>query len=222
MLSVVDRVLRSDGRLQQDQALSHVALPELVVVVATGGAVYGAAMGSFAGHLPQLAYSALKVPLLLGVSTALCLPNFFVVNTLLGLRSDFAAACRAILAAQGALTITLASAAPVTLFAYVASDDYAFAKLLNGAVFLVASVAGQIVLSRHYRPLVAANPRHRAGLCSWLLLDVFVAVQLAWLLRPFVGHPDMPAELFRADAWGNAYVEVAEMAWRVVRRLVGR
>jgi hypothetical protein len=36
---------------------------------------------------------------------------------------------------------------------------------------------------------------------------------LAWLLRPFVGHPDLPPQFLRTEVWGNAYV--------VVTRLVG-
>ena len=104
----------------------------------------------------------------------------------------------------------LLALAPVTLVGYVSSASYPFATVLNGAVFAVASVAGQLGLARHYRPLVRRDPRHRIALRAWLALYVFVAIQLAWILRPFVGAPTMRVRFLRQDAWGNAYVHVVE------------
>jgi len=37
---------------------------------------------------------------------------------------------------------------------------------------------------------------------------VFVAIQLAWVLRPFIGDPSRPTTFFRETAWGNAYVKI--------------
>ncbi len=39
---------------------------------------------------------------------------------------------------------------------------------------------------------------------------------MAWVLRPFVGSPGKPITFFRQEAWGNAYVEVAGIAARVL------
>ena len=82
------------------------------------------------------------------------------------------------------------------------------ATALNGLMFAVASVAGQITLRRHYRPLIERNPRHRLALAAWLVLYVFVAIQLAWVLRPFIGSPGLTTSFFREGAWSNAYVEL--------------
>lgn len=210
----LDEILRARGRF----AVGGGAVPwrELALVVLAAGAVYGATMGGFGLRPWQSVFSALKVPLLLVVATVVCLPSFFVVNTLLGLRADFAAACRGILAAQATLAVTLASLAPVTVLAYASSGNYVFAVLWNGLPFLIATLAGQATLSRHYRPLIAANPRHRLGRAAWLSLYVFVAVQMAWVLRPYVGDPDLPTRFFREGAWSNAYVVVARAVWRFV------
>lgn len=180
----------------------------LALIVALGGALYGACMGSYGSRPLQAVYSATKVPLLLGASTLVCLPNFYVVNNVLGLRDDFAAAMRAIIAAQATVAIALASLAPVIVFAYVATDGYRLAIVLNGVLFAGATIAGQSTLERHYAALVARNPRHRIGRLAWLTLYVFVAVQLAWMLRPFVGSPSLDTSFLREGALGNAYVEV--------------
>ncbi len=72
------------------------------------------------------------------------------------------------------------------------------------------------MLRRAYRPLIARDVRHRSLMRGWLLIYAFVGIQMAWVLRPFVGSPTSPTRFFRAEAWGNAYVEVARIVGRVV------
>jgi hypothetical protein len=182
-----------------------------------GGAIgYGFAMGLYGGRPLQGLYSAIKVPILLVISSALCLPNFFVVNTVLGLRDDFSAALRGVLAAQAAVAVTLASLAPVILFSYATTGDHDTALFLNGLLFAIATVAGQLILNRYYAVLVIRDPRHRIGRIAWTVLYVFVAIQMAWVLRPFVGSPDLPVSFFREDAWSNAYVVVGKIIMTVI------
>ena len=184
--------------------------------------LYGATMGTFrllAGQeewLKQMLYSALKVPILLSASFFIGLPSFFVLSTLLGLRRDFAESLRALVAAQAGLAIVLAALAPLTLLWYASSADYRDALLFNGVMFALASLAAQYLLRGYYRPLIARNPRHRQLLIAWGCIYVAVAIQLAWLLRPFVGAPTAPVAFLRPEAWDNAYVVVARMVLRAV------
>jgi hypothetical protein len=211
MLTAISELLRGDPA----PASRASSFRFLFGVTLTGTMIYGAAMGCFGLRPLQAFFSAVKVPILLWVASATCVPSFFVLNTVLGLRADFAAACRAVVSAQASLAVTLAALAPVTLFGYASSNDYPFATAMNGALFAVATAAGHVTLTRQYRPLIARNPRHRVTLAAWLLLYVFVSIQLAWVLRPFLGAPSMPTLFFRADAWGNAYVAVAGVLARV-------
>ena len=75
----------------------------------------------------------------------------------------------------------------------------------------VASVGAQGLLRDYYRPLIRRNRRHRWMLWTWLVIYAFVGVQMAWILRPFVGDPNMEVQFFRPEAWGNAYVVVADL-----------
>jgi hypothetical protein len=122
----------------------------------------------------------------------------------------------ALLTTQAAATIILASLGPFTLFWYASSADYNAAILFNAAMFAVASVSGQFVLWRFYRPLIARNAAHRLMFRTWLIVYAFVGIQMGWVLRPFVGNPGMPVTFFRQGAWGNAYVEVARIVWRLI------
>ena len=214
LLSHADGLLR--GR--QDQA----RLFRLLAFTTLFGVFYGAVMGTFGGvrgeRALQLLYSGLKVPLLLLVTFALSLPSFFVLNTLLGVRADFGRALRALVATQAVLTIVLASLAPFTALWYASSGAYRPAILFNAAMFALASFAAQGLLRRWYAPLIERNPRHRVLLRTWIVIYAFVGVQMAWVLRPFVGDPGQPTRFFRQGAWGNAYVEVARMVIEVISR----
>ena len=82
-------------------------------------------------------------------------------------------------------------------------------------LFLLAVLGGQMTLGRHYRSLIARNPLHRWGRVAWLSVYVFVAIQMAWMLRPFVGEPTLVTRFIRGGELGNAYVEVAGIVWRL-------
>jgi len=201
---------------------SRRALLRLIGCIIVFGFLYGAAMGCFrvwnaqSGWMLQIAYSAAKVPMLLGVTFTISLPSFFVLNSLLGLRSDFAQAVRSLVAAQAGLAIVLASLAPLTLVWYTSSSKYSEALLFNGAMFAVASVSGQWLVRRYYQPLIARNRRHRWVLWAWLFVYMLVGIQMAWLLRPFVGSPMSDVRFLRPDPWDNAYEFVARLVWRAL------
>ena len=186
------------------------------------GLLYGMAMGSFRGlaaqsqWLQQIAYSATKVPLLLTATFVISLPSFFVINSLLGLRRDFAAAIRALVAAQAGLAIVLASLAPFTLLWYATSAAYNQALLFNGAMFAIASFSAQYLVRGYYRPLIERNRRHQFVLWCWLFVYTLVGIQMAWMLRPFIGSPAMEVQFLRPDPWDNAYEFVARLVWRTL------
>jgi hypothetical protein len=187
-------------------------MSDLLLLILLCGGFYGGVMASFTGLAPgrwhQLLYVAVKVPMLLLVSFGLCLPSFLVINTLAGLRDDFDRVLRAVVATQSCVALVLAALAPITLFFNFTTRDYTTVLNFNGVAFAVSSVAAQAVLRRYYQPLIQRSPRHRLLMRVWLGLYIFVAIQMAWVLRPFIGHPAQPVSFFREEQWGNAYVEV--------------
>lgn len=187
----------------------------LVAFLVVAGMAYGAVMGSFsalaAGRQHQLLYSAAKVPMLLLVTFLLCLPSFFVINAVTGLRDDFGEAVKAVVAAQACVAVALAGLAPFTVLFYLSSSDYTLAVFFNGVMFALATLAAQIVVRRYYGPLIQRSPRHRIMFLLWLALYIFVGIQMAWVLRPFVGDPNAPVAFFRADAWSNAYIVIVHL-----------
>lgn len=207
-----------DSLRRADDVLRGKALSQPWHLVLVCGLSYGGVMGSFGGWTWQVVYSALKVPILLVATFLISLPSYFVLNTLLGVRSDFAAAVRAIVSSQAALTIILVAVSPLTGLWYVSSANYRAAILFNATMFAVASLAAQVVLARGYSPLILRDPRHRSLLRAWIVIYAFVGIQMGWILRPFIGSPADPVQFFRSGDWENAYVVVARLIWTALTR----
>lgn len=213
----LDAILRGGRGLGDRPAtLKPPRLRTLLLAGFVASFLYGAVMGTFglaAGgeRALQVVFSGLKVPLLLLVTFGLCVPSFFVANTLAGLRDDFAASLRALLVTQCALAVVLVSFSPLTALWYLSDGSYDRAILFNAVMFGVASLAAQRVLFREYRPLIARNPRHRWMVRLWLAVYAFVGIQMGWVLRPFVGKPGLTVRFFRTEAWGNAYQQVIDL-----------
>jgi hypothetical protein len=210
----IDDFLRGRGAFAATAPLSG-RLAWLFVLLISCGLFYGAVMGTYSGLSParlhQLLYSGVKVPLLLLATFLLCLPSFFVINSVAGLRDDFREVLRAIVATQSCITVVLAGLAPATAFWYLSCGDYRQAVLFNAVMFGVGNAAAQIVVRRYYGPLIRRTPRHRQLLWAWFFLYAFVGIQMAWVLRPFIGDPSVPVTFFRSEAWGNAYVVFAHL-----------
>jgi hypothetical protein len=218
LIGQIDNILRCRRAVQSRAAAS--ALCWMIGCITVFGMLYGGVMGAFGGiqgkRLWQVVYSAMKVPLLLLATSLIAWPSFFVLNTLAGLRRDFARATTALMAAQAGLAIVLASLASLTVVWYASSASYADAIRFNGLMFAIACFAGQWLLRDHYRVLIERDARHRQMLWLWLAIYIFVAIQMAWVLRPFVGDPNLPVEFFRRDKWGNAYLVVARLIYDIV------
>jgi hypothetical protein len=221
VLRMTSAILRGESAPERRNEALAVSLKTLTLAIVLFGMFYGGIMGTYGGfggpRMWQVVYSALKVPFLLFTTFLLSLPSFFVVNTLLGLRADFPRVVRSLLATQAGLTIILSSLAPYTAFWYLCGSNYQPAILFNGVMFAVASTSAQWMLRRSYQPLIESNPKHRWMLLAWLVIYVFVGIQMAWVLRPFIGHPASPVQFFREGSWSNAYEVVIQMIWDVLR-----
>jgi hypothetical protein len=221
LFRLADGVLRGERlspRAEHAPRLS--ALTVLLLLMLGFGMFYGGVMGTYGGlkgDRPwQLVYSAIKVPFLILTTFVLSIPSFYVINTLTGLRDDFPRVVRALMMTQAGLTVILTSLAPFTAFWYISGSAYQPAILFNGVMFAVASFGAQWMLRREYEPLVWRDVRHRWMLRTWIFIYVFVGIQMAWVLRPFVGDPRAPVQFFREDSWSNAYEVVLQMIWAVV------
>lgn len=184
-------------------------------------ALYGAVMGAtnllqnsemeMAGKLWMILVTGLKVPILFLVTLAIVLPPVYVSNAFMGSRLSFRQMATALLSSLAVTTTVLASMATVAFFFAITSRSYNFLKLLHVAVFAYAGLAGLQYLVKSMQIMMKGSKRETSTFLflMWLALYMFVGTQLAWVLRPFVGSPNLPFRIFRARS-GNFYESVAE------------
>jgi hypothetical protein len=224
LLAHIDPLLRGESDIHPSGAerstMSIIGQGGLIVLFVM---VYGGVMGSWGLFAPSgggqwlvSLYSALKAPLLLLATFLLSLPVLFISYTLAGLRSDLTQVVHHLMETQGVLAIILGGLAPCTLFWYASVSDYQIGVLFNALMFALATLTAPLPMIRHYRRLVSESPRHRHLLRFWLVVYVFIGIQMGWVLRPFIGSPGSEVTFLRWNDLDNAYVTVAEMIWRVV------
>jgi hypothetical protein len=201
-----DALLRAVLRPGQNE----IPLRVLLGAIALGGAIQGATMGAFAllngGSGAFILISAIKMPLLLGITAGLMLPALYVLYALFGLADGFRTALRALAGGQATFALILASLSPFTLVYYLSGASYRGALGFNLLLFTLAGIAAQGTIRLRLADLLRSDPRHSRLISIGFGLWAFVAIQLAWNLRPFVGNPNSGVAFLRSDAFTNAYL----------------
>lgn len=172
----------------------------------------------------QVLASMVKVPLLFYLTLVVTLPSLYVLNALVGSRLTFGSVFRLLSASLGVNVAVLASMGPIVAFFSACTTSYPFMVLLNVAVFATAGFlamgfllqalqrlsdeqwpANAAVAAIEVEPATATrvptarrpDPRVRTIFRLWMVLFGLVGAQMGWVLRPFIGHPDLPFAWFR-------------------------
>ncbi len=192
-------------------------LAATVAAMVAGAALYGAALGLWRGGA-QVAYAAIKLPLVLIVTAALTMLFNWMSAVLLGLQVRFAQVAVLSFLALGVAAVLLASLAPVAwLFAVSVPAPSLEARATHNLLYLLhtvmvggAGLAGMAVLWRTLERLADDRRRTRRIFAAWVLSFALVGGEVAWALRPFVGSIYYPPAFLRPDALdGNVYEFVA-------------
>ena len=172
-------------------------------------AIYGAVLGST--HSPaQALSSAVKLPILFLVTLLVCVPTLYFFNVLFGSDQSIVQNVALILTAIAVTAVLLVSFAPIAIFFLLTTSQYQFFKLLNVVIFGISGLMGIVFLAQGMRVMRGSEvgeTERRWVLRLWMFLYAFVGSQLAWTIRPFIGAPSMPFELFR-QLGGNFYTNI--------------
>lgn len=203
MPAIIDELLRDRAailaRIRSGAGLADL-VRTMLLTIAVAAAIFGAALGSYRGGV-QIAYAAIKLPLVLLLTAALCAPCLSAFNAALdrpfGLRRDVAL----VLTALAFGSLLLVAQAPLLLLFAMLGAGYHTSILLTCACAALAGLASLILLGRGVR---ARSPRH-ANTASLALLLVFAVVgaQMAWTLRPYLVRPRTPEVPFVRSIEGS-------------------
>lgn len=195
--SSLDRALRGSYLDDADLAAGRLALPvgRLVALGAVLGAIYGACLGTpraFRGDgFEQVVASAAKVPLLFVLTLLVTFPSLYVFIALQRLSLNCGALLRVVLLAIVVHLGVVASLGPVFVFFAASTPSYPFLLLLNVAFFALGGLIGIMVLRRATRSTAEGEPSRRL-IGIWGMVYAIVGAQMGWLLRPFLGRPEVP------------------------------
>lgn len=210
----------------------------LVVFAVLLGSIYGVFMGWYAVRtngvegVAQLASSTVKLPLLFLFTVAVTFPSLYVFNTLLGSRLTFRRTLRVVLEWNCVILAVAASVGPILGFFTISTSSYVFIVLLNVLLLGVAGAVGCASLVQRIRAATVAEAvaageasGDRGGpvldiglrvLVVWIAVFGVVGLQMAWVMRPFIGAPGEPFALFRGTE-----SHVFSAIGRALARLVG-
>jgi hypothetical protein len=121
--------------------------------------------------------------------------------------------------------VLLLSCAPITHFFLLTTTEYQFFKLLNVAIFAVSGLMGVVFLYQGMKvvsgPETEGSGTRKWVLIFWMFVYAFVGSQMAWTIRPFIGAPDTPFELFR-QLGGNFYTNILQSIGEILGYLIVR
>ena len=212
-LSIIETVLRDRTtfftEIRDGQGLGEKMRALLISSVAFF-ALYGAVMGS-SHSLWQAMSSAAKLPLLFLATLVVCAPTLYFFNLNFGSNQSLGQNVALMLTTITVTSLLLLSFAPVVMFFLLTTSQYQFFKLLNVGVFSISGIVGVTFLSHGMRIVSYGGSKgiaaRRSVVWLWIILYAFVGSQMAWTLRPFVGAPGLPFELFR-QLGGNFYANI--------------
>jgi len=197
-----------------------------VCVIIAGAGCYGAAMGWWRDP-KQALFTAIKFPLIILLTT---IGNGLIngmLAPLLGLNIPFRQSFAAILMSFTVSAAILGAFSPIIAFFVWTTPSISSTSstgpiynLMLSAHVLVIALAGTTGNARLFQLLLKlSNGRQVAGqvLVAWLAGNLFLGSQLSWILRPFVGSPNLPVEFLRANAFhGNFY----EAVWFAITHIL--
>ena len=212
-LAVVEHILRNRNHFFteiRDGIGLNVKMRSMLLSSLIFLALYGAVLGS-THSVAQALSSAVKLPLLFLVTLLVCAPTLYFFNVLFGSCQSLVQNIALILMAITVTAVLLLSFAPISVFFLLTTSQYQFFKLLNVGVFFIAGWMGVSFLGQGMRLISLGDGEgahsRRWVLRLWMLVYAFVGSQLAWTIRPFIGAPAIPFELFR-QLGGNFYLNI--------------
>jgi hypothetical protein len=195
------------------------------------------------GHwngLLQLLAGTIKLPALFLCTLVVTFPSLYVFSALAGMSLDLNATLRLLVSAIVVNLAVAASLGTILAFFTLSTTSYPFMVVLNVVLLSVAGMMGLGYLRRALAQLVPASPAPpppvaveqptppapsqslaappvRSGLFIfrvWTFIYALVGMQMGWILRPFIGHPDAGFALFRARS-GNFFLGLLENIGRL-------
>lgn len=183
--NLVEQLLRAPGAFLETTREGDLVplLRGMLLTVTLGAGAFGAVVGAHRGGV-QMLYAAVKVPLMLLGTMAICAPAFIGLARALGVRLPAREVVTVSLGACARAALVLAGLAPVLWLFEGFMGYHSVALAITGGCAVAGGAAAGLLL----RGLRRGGGGWAAGLAFLAVFGV-VGSQTGWLLRPFLVRP---------------------------------
>jgi hypothetical protein len=199
---LLESMIRQPGECVSRMANEH-ERPEtakkLLAMILAGGAVFGAAIGSHHSGL-QILYAAIKLPLVILLTAAVCTPVLTAMNRALGRPAELSHDLLLVLGSLARGSLVLAALAPLPLIAALMGTSYHNMILL---VVGCCGLAGILGLALFVRGMWHNTRAVVFTMAALLLVFALTGTQMTWSLRPFVLRPCAKHAMFLRSLEGS-------------------
>jgi len=189
-----------------------------MTVIVIGTAAFGWAVGAWRDPLQGL-YTAIKFPLIVLLTAAGNGLLNGMLAPLLGTNISFRQSLLAVLMSFTIAAAVLGACAPLIYFVIwnapsfspsaegvtLTMHSFVFCALV--ASMAAAGIAGNVRLLQLLRQLGGSGTAAHRTLFAWFAGNLLLGSQLAWILRPFVGAPNLPVEFLREHPFDGNFFE---------------
>ncbi len=185
VIVAIEALLRQPRRVmfQLRQLGAGKLVGSMLLVAIVCSLIYGLVVGSFSGH-EQWWAAPVKVSIGLLISTLICLPSLYIFACLSGSQARLAEMFGLVAGLLMLMTILLIGFAPVAWLFSQSTQSLPWMGLLHLLFWLIATIFGVRFLSSAF---AHSNARSSAGLNTWVVIFVLVALQMSTALRPMIG-----------------------------------
>lgn len=202
MTGMIDLLLRDrDHMLARIRADDPTTILRTMVLTIVGAmAVFGAALGSYRGGI-QIAYAAVKLPLVLLGTAALSAPVLTAIGASLGRRVRMAEDLALVMSALAFGALLLAACTPLVLLGRAVDTSYHSMTLGMVGMFAFAGLCSlrMVVKALSVEGSRGAMP----ALATLCVVFALVGGQLSWALRPYLVRPRSPEVVFIREREGS-------------------
>lgn len=184
---VLRQLLRSPGEIAEackdDDETRSIALTSLGAIL-VGAAVFGGVVGSYRGGA-QIAFAAIKIPLVVLATLALSAPAFHAIAAVLGRPWPMRSIVALTLAASARAALVLLAAAPGLWLLFDWGLGYHAAALAAAGAYAIAGLFALGVLLRG----LGKEPGRDATAIAFIAVFFAAGAQTSWTLRPYLVRP---------------------------------
>ncbi len=206
-IALLNRILRNPETVarecRDDVDVAPIAKNALIAIAA-GAALFGGVVGAWHGG-PQIAFAALKMPLVMLGTLVLCAPAFYGIAAAFGRAWSFRTVASLALVAGARFSLVLLAAAPALWLTIDLGAPYHLIKLVASLAYGLAGLAALGLLVRG----LGDGPGKHTTIALFIGIFLMVGGQTAWILRPYLGTPGQAEiALFTNEREGGVAVQL--------------